>query len=136
MTTQHPSTTIQKVLNELPDLWSWSSDFPCLFPCLSLPPLSCFLQGIDSHDSRINSLSADFDRERVTMESTLSSVRQQVTPGSSMHCLTANNQLDSVLLYHYRVLFLNDIQKNQVLNLHIFIFSTCALDSILFIKIG
>lgn len=95
--TQHPSTTIQKVLNELPDLWSWSSDFPCLFPCLSLPPLSCFLQGIDSHDSRINSLSADFDRERVTMESTLSSVRQQVTPGSSMHCLTANNQLDSVL---------------------------------------
>uniref|UniRef100_K1QP98 Ankyrin repeat domain-containing protein 26 n=1 Tax=Magallana gigas TaxID=29159 RepID=K1QP98_MAGGI len=36
------------------------------------------LKGIDSHDSRINSLSADFDRERVTMESTLSSVRQQL----------------------------------------------------------
>lgn len=86
----------------LPDLLSWSSDFPCLFLCLSLPPLSCFLQGLDSHDSRINSLSADFDRERVTMESTLSSVRQQVMPGSLMHCLTANNQPDRFLFYTER----------------------------------
>ncbi|XP_062588372.1 ankyrin repeat domain-containing protein 26-like isoform X16 [Saccostrea cucullata] len=36
------------------------------------------LKGLDSRDSRINSLSADFDRERMTMESTLSSVRQQL----------------------------------------------------------
>ncbi|XP_056001154.1 ankyrin repeat domain-containing protein 26-like isoform X12 [Ostrea edulis] len=34
--------------------------------------------GVDSHDSRINSLTAEFDRERLTMESSLSSVRQQL----------------------------------------------------------